>query len=500
MNPFLILSGIGMMLVGIIPVLYWKAKKGLGIRFFAGGAFIWIMAIILKLVMDFTITGAINQWFLGETGIIGVLIFSGAIVGIRTGLLENGLQYLGVRKYRPLGNMNFGEGIAFGLGFGCFEAFSIGLINFITMASLIMFPGMIPAQAAEALKAPTIIALAPIIERVFVVLAHVFTSILVIYSIKSNRIIYFIYAFFYKTLLDGIIPYLTNGLNQTDPSSVFAVEIPVVIMGLIGLWGIQMLRKKFEKPEVDKKENGKRKILLVSCSVITVILISVVLFLLVPNPQNTQTPVTVEPDIASEIGEYSFFIGGQYAGFSSYNISELTTYNGKEAYILSEKAELNVDGSKQEIDGTLYLSASGLPLYYYSKIIVNGMENEIEVNFYDEKTVENVVKLGKETSLDLPANENAYIAANNMIGHWYILFRSIEMTEGKTYTVNIFSPNVAKFIPLMMKKTDLKEEIAVQGRKVNATKVIDSIGQTHYLSDDGRLLKIVQGGVEMILN
>ena len=74
-NPFLLLSGIGMMAVAVAAFLYWRKKAEL--KFFAWGALIWTIAIAIKLLMDFTISIPIQQALLESYPLLTVLITMG---------------------------------------------------------------------------------------------------------------------------------------------------------------------------------------------------------------------------------------------------------------------------------------------------------------------------------------------------------------------------------------------------------------------------------------
>ncbi len=97
-NPFLMLSGIGMMAVAVFAILYWRRKAGAGWKFFLAGAGMWIVAVAVKALMDLTITAAIQQWVLAAGGIGGLLFGIGLYAGLRTGLFESGFSYIAVLK------------------------------------------------------------------------------------------------------------------------------------------------------------------------------------------------------------------------------------------------------------------------------------------------------------------------------------------------------------------------------------------------------------------
>lgn len=503
MNPMLILSGIGMMLVGILPVIYWMRKKDLGKRFFAAGAFIWVIAIVIKVIMDLTITGAINSYLLSEAGILGALIFGGAYVGIRTGLIENGLSYIGIRKYDHLSDMDFDESVAFGLGFGCIEAFIIGLSSFAGILFVMVFPGSVPAAAVSAFDAPTITIFAGIIERISTVMIHLACSLLIVYATKTNRIIYFLYAFFYKTALDGIVPFIAHNANPKDAYTLYMFEIPILLLGALSLWILPWIRDKMKEDIKPKKEDNKKKSIAIILSVFIALAVSSIIFF-AASPDALSGPERPEyrnPLIGGIEGRYDFFEKGEPIGYYEYSVSEKTEYNGVPSYIMSEYARIESSGHEQEIEGVLYISEEGFPLYYNSSIIIDGKENIVLVDFTDNPAKETVIKMGSPTNIDIPLEDKTFILANNMAGQMSVIFRSIELAEeDKSYQLNIFSPNSAKALPLLIKKTTKKNIITIRDTDFDTTVYTDSLRQKHYVTDEGTLIKITQGNIEMIMD
>jgi len=127
-NPFLLGSGIGMVLVGILSVLYWKRKTNVEMNYFFYGGFVWLIAISIKVVMDYNLSPFLYD-YISLYGILATLIVSGIYVGIRTGILESGISYFFVIKSK-LKRAGWKEAIAFGIGFGATESLFVGFSSF----------------------------------------------------------------------------------------------------------------------------------------------------------------------------------------------------------------------------------------------------------------------------------------------------------------------------------------------------------------------------------
>jgi uncharacterized membrane protein YhfC len=248
-NPFLIISPIGMILVGLVALFYWRCKTEVPWRYFGFGALIWAIAIGIKLAMDLTITTPFYL-FLSSYGALVALAGLSLYVGLRTGLLESGLSYLAVAK-TGFRTMKGEQALAFGIGFGAIEAIVLGGQTLLNLAALIIYPQLIallpPAQQA-ALDLPTIVVFAAILERAFVLLIHVFTSVLVVYSVMAKMIRYLVYSILFKTLVDGMLPGLTSVFDASIVSGIYAIEVPIAALGVIAFFGTRWILQKFESP------------------------------------------------------------------------------------------------------------------------------------------------------------------------------------------------------------------------------------------------------------
>ena len=114
-SPLILIGPLGMVAVAVASIVYWKRKKGIPLNIFLLGGALWALSILVKLVMDLTITPSIYQG-LGSFSTEIVALLMGLYIGLRTGILENGFTYLGVTKSKRLRRANFDEAIAFGVG------------------------------------------------------------------------------------------------------------------------------------------------------------------------------------------------------------------------------------------------------------------------------------------------------------------------------------------------------------------------------------------------
>ena len=248
-NPFLMIAGIGMMAVAAIAVAYWKTRSKAPWKFFVFGALVWAAAIAVKLLMDATISGWLqNQVFIAY-GIVPLLAFASVYVGVRTGLLESGFSYFFAKK--KFSKPKFNDAVAFGVGFGAVEAFILGLGSFLNIFLIWMYPQMLDSIGAvekdmllTSLSQSTLIAIPAIMERAAAIFIHAFAGVLALASVKTGRMKYLWGSVAYKAVTDGLVPFLA--ISSTDIISAFLIEVPVMILGIIGCFGMASMRKAFK--------------------------------------------------------------------------------------------------------------------------------------------------------------------------------------------------------------------------------------------------------------
>jgi uncharacterized membrane protein YhfC len=246
-NALLLLSPIGMIIVGLAAIIFWKAKKKVAWKYFGYGALLWVLAIIPKVIMDLTITPPIYGG-LYEYGTAALVIGAGFYIGLRTGFFESGFTYIAARKIKSLKKIKLNEALAFGIGFGGAEAIIIGISGFFSLLLFVLDPSLAslltPAQQA-ALDSPTIIVGAAIMERVFAIFIHVFASLLVFYSLAKKRISYLAYSIIFKAAVDGTVPALTFYIDTSTVAGTYLIELPFLALAFISYLGTLWLMKRY---------------------------------------------------------------------------------------------------------------------------------------------------------------------------------------------------------------------------------------------------------------
>lgn len=254
-SPIALLSGLGMIAVAAGFIVY-AAVRRLGWRYLGLGALAWVVTVALKLgwalAANTAIYNALQAALPGEWANLTFYLYVGAL----TGLFEVGLVWL-VMRYTRLGRMTWSHALAFGIGFGAIEALLLGLQSLANMVVAVWMPEVLPlgADLIAQINNPLYL-LAPIVERFFTVLVHIFTNLLIIYGARMRRAVWFWLAFAYKSALDAVAAFAqVQGL--TGFPELWAIEAVVIVWGIAGWLGIRWLRGRWdagEAPDVGAQE------------------------------------------------------------------------------------------------------------------------------------------------------------------------------------------------------------------------------------------------------
>ncbi|HTY89890.1 MAG TPA: YhfC family glutamic-type intramembrane protease [Methanocella sp.] len=234
-----------MMAVAVIAAGYWYWKKKSKVIYFAAGALFWVVAIAIKVIMDLTISQPLYAWLGAALPVDAAVLATGLYLGLRTGILENGVIYLGT-LYSKLKNMSFDDAVAVGIGFGGIEALILGALSLLTVITILSQPTLyllMPYSSQQQFE-PLFMFL-PVIERIFTLFCHVFATVLTIYAVKLADLKWLGIAFVFKTLLDGLLLPFEHYLSYLGTYQFFPIEAFVVIMGCIALAGVYWFGKKY---------------------------------------------------------------------------------------------------------------------------------------------------------------------------------------------------------------------------------------------------------------
>jgi uncharacterized membrane protein YhfC len=250
LGPAMLLPGIGMVLVALAFLLYAAGQHWLGWRYLGLGALFWVFTVLLKFAfaipvnpLVFRALGVSKDTLVSPGNLLAYLY-----VGALTGVFEVGLLWLILRKSR-WGRATWREALSFGIGFGAIEALLLGLVALVPAVAGLLMPQSLPVSALGGLahNATFVRGLAPVVERLFVVFAHIFACVLIFYAIAAGEAKWAWLAILYKTLLDAPAAFaLFWGVEGVE--KLWTIEAVIVVFGLIGLWGTMVIVHRYRDP------------------------------------------------------------------------------------------------------------------------------------------------------------------------------------------------------------------------------------------------------------
>jgi uncharacterized membrane protein YhfC len=244
-QPVVLLAGIGMVLVAVAYIVY-AALHHLGWAYLGLGAAAWVGSVIVKFAWAIPINPQVYGALTGALpGGLATAVFS-LYVGSLTGVFE----VLGVwllLRYTKLGRATWGRALAFGIGFGAFEALWLGISSFASVLTAILAPATLPIGALEQIvaqsSAPYLIA--PPWERFFTVLVHAATNLLLFYALARRQVRWLWAAFVYKTAIDTVAAWAQLSGLVASLAGVWAVETVVALLGIAGWVVIRSLEDRY---------------------------------------------------------------------------------------------------------------------------------------------------------------------------------------------------------------------------------------------------------------
>lgn len=253
--PSALISGIGMILVALGYVLY-SALRRLGWGYLALGALAWVITVAVKFILAIPFNGLVFNFLTGSLpGALGENLFH-LYVGALTGITEVLLVWLWVRYTRG-GQVDWKRALAYGIGFGAVEALLLGINSLATVLTAINSPNLLSADvlSSVAQAGNLLFALAPISERIFTVLVHVFCTVLLFYGARTRRPLFFWASFLFKTLLDTMASYAQlHGLDNLG--FIWLIEGFVALWGVLSWFGIRWIAARY--PPLPVEDTGKK--------------------------------------------------------------------------------------------------------------------------------------------------------------------------------------------------------------------------------------------------
>lgn len=212
-----VVSGLGMTLVVLASVLYWRTRSKARWRWFWVGAGVWTVGVGLKIAWALPLNQPILHALKWTVPPVAYLNSAALYIGLLTGVFEIGVTLVAGLIWRKLA-ANAQRAVAVGVGAGAFEALLLGLVGLAEAVLLVSgkTPDALVAQAiGMALVTPLVWLVSPV-ERLIAILCHTSSRTLVLLTIATGRWRYFWWGFALMTALDGVAAYfLLSGAVTT---------------------------------------------------------------------------------------------------------------------------------------------------------------------------------------------------------------------------------------------------------------------------------------------
>lgn len=245
LTPLALVPGLGMILVAIAFIIY-SLRKGGTWSYLGLGALAWAVTVAIKMLIALVANSPIYQALYNPDSLWapGSILFY-LYIGALTGLTEVLLTWL-VLRYTRLGRAPWNKALAFGVGFGAFEALLLGLGSLLGMLVGLLAPQTLPAAAMGSMVQANnlLFDLAPIVERIATIFVHILCNVLLFYGVVTLRSRWLWVSFAFKTLLDSVAGFAQLwGVGTVE--RIWIIEAVIIIFGILGWWGTRAVARRY---------------------------------------------------------------------------------------------------------------------------------------------------------------------------------------------------------------------------------------------------------------
>lgn len=234
-TPMVLVSGIGMLLFGLLFLITGARSGGWKFAWLGGG--FWAGTVAVKFGLAAVINSPLYQLITNSLpGLPGTILFS-LYVGLLTGVTENLITWLVLRGTK-LGQAPRGKAFSFSMGFGAIEAILLALLNLVSMISVLSTQSQLPAYSLRTVAASNnlLYDLAPIMERIFTIGVHLGCNVLLFYAVYKKQARWFWASFALKSGIDAVAGFAQISGDLTSITYIWMIEAIVILFGLVGFW------------------------------------------------------------------------------------------------------------------------------------------------------------------------------------------------------------------------------------------------------------------------
>jgi len=252
------ISILGMVVLPIVLVIYFKRKFELPWMLPAAGAVTFILSQVLHIPLLSALTAAFKNGSLPNPPAAWALLFNATLLGLLAGIFEETARYI-LFKFVLKQAKTWKEGVLVGAGHGGIEASLLGLLGIATVVNMVVMKNAtdlsafnIPAdqvalakqQIAAFWSAPVYMAFLGLIERMFAICLHLSLSVMVLYSVTYKKPVWFWVALLWHAIVDGLAVYLMPRLGAVGIEAVVGV---LAVISLVILFRMKPLFTQVEQ-------------------------------------------------------------------------------------------------------------------------------------------------------------------------------------------------------------------------------------------------------------
>jgi uncharacterized membrane protein YhfC len=245
LSPWILLPGIGKIALSTAFIIFARQKGG-SWRYLGLGALAWVVTNIIKYFVAISANPVVYRILYVPNELLapGSVLFY-VYVGVLTGLTEVLLLWL-LLRYTRLGRVSWTEALAFGIGFGAFEALYLGISNLASSIPALIAPQSLQADALNSFRLLNnpLYSLAPATDRFPATLVHIYGNMLLFYGVVSGQSRWLWVSIAFKSLVDTVAAFAIFWGVQTLPE-LWAVEGVLWIFGGIAWWGIRKIQQQY---------------------------------------------------------------------------------------------------------------------------------------------------------------------------------------------------------------------------------------------------------------
>jgi hypothetical protein len=250
-------SALGMMLVAVVAVVFWRRKSHAAFRWFWIGAGLWTVAVAVKVGVALLSNKAVIGLLKAHLSDSLLLACGGLFAGIESSLCEIGLTLLAVLIWRQLGK-EAGRAIAVGVGAGAFEAFLVGVGVLVPV--IIVLAGL-PAAEKLSDQLGMAAAIAPLswlagpVERVIAILVHASSRALVLLGVAHHRVGMILAGFAIFTAVDAVAG-AAHISGKLGTFSVWWIELAILPLALVSIPILQWCYRRWGSEETNSSNSS----------------------------------------------------------------------------------------------------------------------------------------------------------------------------------------------------------------------------------------------------